>query len=60
MSENYTVRKSIKDIQKPFDDFNQSRYVATEIDFYQIYDGFRSKFEQYVQKLFTKNPLTAR
>ena len=23
-------------------------------------DGFRSKFEQYVQKLFTKNLLTAR
>ena len=36
MSESYTVMKSIKDIQKPFDDFNQSRYVATEFDFYQI------------------------
>ena len=36
MSENYTVMKSIKDIQKPFDDLNQSRYVATEIAFYQI------------------------
>ena len=37
MSENYTVMKVlIKDSQKPFDDFNQSRYVATEIDFYQI------------------------
>ena len=28
--------KSIKDVQKPFDDFNQSPYVATEFDFYQI------------------------
>ena len=29
MSENYS--------QKPFDDFNQSRYVAaSEVDFYQI------------------------
>ena len=36
MSENYTVMKSIKDIQKPFDDINQSRYVATKFDFYQI------------------------
>ena len=26
----------IKDIQMPFNDFNQSRYVATEFDFYQI------------------------
>ena len=34
MSENYTVMKSIKDIQKSFDDFNQRRYVATEFDFY--------------------------
>ena len=36
MCENYTVMKSIKDIQKSLDDFNQSRYVATEFDFYQI------------------------
>ena len=36
MSEHYTVMKSIRDIQNPFDDFNQSRYVATEFDFYQI------------------------
>ena len=36
MSENCTVIKSIKDIQKPFDDFNQSRHVATQFDFYQI------------------------
>ena len=28
--------KSVKDIQNSFDDFNQSRYVATEYDFYQI------------------------
>ena len=35
MCENYTVLKSIKDIQKSFDDLNQSRYVATEFDFYQ-------------------------
>ena len=36
MCENYTVMKSIKDIQKSFNDLNQSRYVATEFDFYQI------------------------
>ena len=36
MCENYTVMKRIKDIQKYFDDLNQSRYVATEFDFYQI------------------------
>ena len=36
MCENYTVMKSIKDIQKSFDDFNQSQYVATEFHFYQI------------------------
>ena len=36
MSENYTVMKSIKDNEKSFDDFNQSRYVSTEFDFYQI------------------------
>ena len=36
MCENYTVMKRIKDSQKYFDDLNQSRYVATEFDFYQI------------------------
>ena len=30
------IMKSVKDIQNSFDDFNQSRYVATEYDFYQI------------------------
>ena len=36
MCENYTVMKSIKDIQKSFDHLNQSRSVVTEFDFYQI------------------------
>ena len=36
MYKNYTVMQTIKVIKKPFNDFNQSRYVATEFDFYQI------------------------
>ena len=33
---NYIVMKTIKDIEKPLKDFNQSRYVATEFHFYQF------------------------
>ena len=36
MYKNYTVMQTIKVIKKPFNDFYQSRYVATEFDFYQI------------------------